>query len=245
MAGSEKLRIKIKGYEHATVDAAAAKIVEVAKNGGAQKVSGIYSACAVAGIFVQILLAGLVSMLITTGVEIVGNIIKGILSMGVKMMTVAQNFMDENLEKPFKNLISQVGGWGKDFVQGFANGIIGHMQGVLNTVMDLANRIRSFLHFSRPDEGPLRDYETWMPDFMQGLAKGIKDNEYLVTNEMEKLAKDMNISSNITGSIDGAGANGKANNSPITMNIYSKTHTRADLMEEAMYKLREAEMQYV
>lgn len=191
------------------------------------------------------LLAGLVSTLITMGVEIVGNIIKGILSMGVKMMTVAQNFMDENLEKPFKNLISQVGGWGKDFVQGFANGIIGHMQGVLNTVMDLANRIRSFLHFSRPDEGPLRDYETWMPDFMQGLAKGIKDNEYLVTNEMEKLAKDMNISSNITGSIDGAGANGKANNSPITMNIYSKTHTRADLMEEAMYKLREAEMQYV
>ena len=40
MAGSEKLRIKIKGYEHATVDAAAAKIVEAAKRNGAQKVSG-------------------------------------------------------------------------------------------------------------------------------------------------------------------------------------------------------------
>ena len=40
MAGSEKLRIKVKGYEHAIVDAAAAKIVEAAKRGGAQKVSG-------------------------------------------------------------------------------------------------------------------------------------------------------------------------------------------------------------
>ncbi|MBR5371528.1 MAG: 30S ribosomal protein S10 [Oscillospiraceae bacterium] len=40
MAGSEKLRIRIKGYEHAIVDAAAAKIVEAAKRGGAQKVSG-------------------------------------------------------------------------------------------------------------------------------------------------------------------------------------------------------------
>jgi len=40
VAGSEKLRIKIKGYEHATVDAAAAKIVETAKRNGAQKVSG-------------------------------------------------------------------------------------------------------------------------------------------------------------------------------------------------------------
>ena len=35
MAVSEKIRIKIKGYEHATVDAAAAKIVEAAKRSGA------------------------------------------------------------------------------------------------------------------------------------------------------------------------------------------------------------------
>ena len=39
MAVSEKIRIKIKGYEHATVDAAAAKIVEAAKRSGAS-VSG-------------------------------------------------------------------------------------------------------------------------------------------------------------------------------------------------------------
>ena len=39
MAVSEKIRIKIKGYEHATVDAAAAKIVEAAKRSGA-RVSG-------------------------------------------------------------------------------------------------------------------------------------------------------------------------------------------------------------
>ncbi len=39
MAASEKIRIKIKGYDHATVDAAAAKIVEVAKRNGSQ-VSG-------------------------------------------------------------------------------------------------------------------------------------------------------------------------------------------------------------
>ncbi|MCD7727354.1 MAG: 30S ribosomal protein S10 [Ruminococcus sp.] len=39
MAVNEKLRIKIKGYEHAVVDSAAAKIVEAAKRTGA-KVSG-------------------------------------------------------------------------------------------------------------------------------------------------------------------------------------------------------------
>ena len=39
MAVNEKIRIKIKGYEHAVVDAAAAKIVEAVKRSGAQ-VSG-------------------------------------------------------------------------------------------------------------------------------------------------------------------------------------------------------------
>ena len=39
MAVNEKIRIKIKAYEHAKVDAAAAKIVEAAKRSGA-RVSG-------------------------------------------------------------------------------------------------------------------------------------------------------------------------------------------------------------
>ena len=39
MAVNEKIRIKIKGYEHAVVDAAAAKIVDAAKRSGA-RVSG-------------------------------------------------------------------------------------------------------------------------------------------------------------------------------------------------------------
>ncbi len=36
MASNEKVRIKVKGYEHSVVDAAAQKIVEAAKRGGAR-----------------------------------------------------------------------------------------------------------------------------------------------------------------------------------------------------------------
>ncbi len=39
MASSEKVRVRLKSYEHTLVDAAAAKIVEVAKRNGAE-VSG-------------------------------------------------------------------------------------------------------------------------------------------------------------------------------------------------------------
>lgn len=89
------------------------------------------------------------------------------------------------------NLPSKALQWGKDFIQGFANGIKRKVNAVINSVKNLAKKITSFLHFSRPDEGPLRDYETWMPDFMEGLAKGIETYTPVVTNAIKRLTADM------------------------------------------------------
>ena len=90
--------------------------------------------------------------------------------------------------------------WGKDFIQGLINGISSMIQGVINTVSGLADRIRSFLHFSAPDEGPLADYETWMPDFMKGLASGIEKNRDLVEKAIRDVASDMVFSPKVNGS---------------------------------------------
>lgn len=83
--------------------------------------------------------------------------------------------------------------WGKDFVQGFIDGILGKLPGLTKTVKQIGNEIRSYLHFSRPDVGPLRDYETWMPDFMSGLAKGINENVHLVENAVNNAALSMDF----------------------------------------------------
>ena len=89
--------------------------------------------------------------------------------------------------------------WGKDFIQGLINGISSMIQSVINTVSGLADRIRSFLHFSAPDEGPLTDYETWMPDFMKGLAGGIEKNRNLVEKAVRDVASDMVVSPKVNG----------------------------------------------
>lgn len=89
--------------------------------------------------------------------------------------------------------------WGKDFIQGLINGISSMIQSVINTVSGLADRIRSFLHFSAPDEGPLSDYETWMPDFMKGLAGGIEKNRNLVEKAVQDVASDMVLSPKVNG----------------------------------------------
>lgn len=92
-----------------------------------------------------------------------------------------------------KNLPSQAYTWGIDFIDGLIRGIRAMISKVEDAVIGVANKIRSFLHFSVPDEGPLTDYETWMPDFMEGLAKGINNSKHLVTNAIKGLSTDMSV----------------------------------------------------
>lgn len=106
--------------------------------------------------------------------------------------------MGSAIATTFSNLISSAFNWGSDMISGFASGVTSQMNAVLERVRGLASSIRSFLHFSRPDIGPLRDYETWMPDFMKGLAKGIDMNSYLVENAIGRVADGMTINPNIS-----------------------------------------------
>nr|WP_304710538.1 phage tail tape measure protein [uncultured Acetatifactor sp.] len=81
--------------------------------------------------------------------------------------------------------------WGKDFINGIADGIRGAIGNVISAVSDVADKIRSFLHFSVPDEGPLTDYESWMPDFMAGLAEGIEKGRGMVKRAVADVASDL------------------------------------------------------
>ena len=96
-----------------------------------------------------------------------------------------------------KGLASQAFNWGKDLVMGIVNGIKSCISAVTDAVTGVANKIRSVLHFSVPDEGPLTDYESWMPDFMRGLAKGIEQSKGLVAKAMDGVASDMVINPQI------------------------------------------------
>lgn len=97
-----------------------------------------------------------------------------------------------------KNLASSAFNWGKDLVMGIVNGIKSCIGAVGDAVGSVADKIKSFLHFSVPDEGPLTDYETWMPDFMSGLAKGIEKSKGLVASAMDGVTADMVVSPKIS-----------------------------------------------
>ena len=99
----------------------------------------------------------------------------------------------DNAVGHIKGLASQAFSWGSDMIMGIVNGIKSCISKVSGAVKDVADTIKSYLHFSVPDVGPLTDYESWMPDFIQGMAKGIDDNKYRLVDAVQSMAGDMKL----------------------------------------------------
>lgn len=106
----------------------------------------------------------------------------------------------EGVKKAFNEMIENAKQSGRHMVEGFVDGIKQRVQKVVDAVKKVADSVKDFLGFTRPDKGPLHEYEQWMPHFMQGLAKGIRNNMGLVKSAMNGVAKEMAIplSSNAT-----------------------------------------------
>lgn len=105
-----------------------------------------------------------------TGTQITQNVAGGIAG---AIIGVAGNLLGTSIS-------TEAGSWGADLVTGLAKGISGGGGIIAKAVSWIGGIIKGFLHFSRPDEGPLREYEKWMPDMIQGMADGIRDNAYLL-----------------------------------------------------------------
>lgn len=131
------------------------------------------------------------------------------------------------------SISTEAGSWGADLVSGLASGITSGGGIIAKAVSWIGGIIKGFLHFSRPDEGPLREYEKWMPDMIQGMADGIRDNAYL----LQEAAADLGGKLKMQLQYDVGSANGfaqVATNSRtvrmggITFNVYPS----ADMDEE-------------
>jgi len=88
----------------------------------------------------------------------------------------------------FKGIAITAFRWGVDMIDGIIHGIKSAIGGISDAVKGVGDTIKSFLHFSVPDQGPLTDYMTWMPDFMQGMGNGIKVSTHFVTDPIKDLS---------------------------------------------------------
>ncbi len=196
----------------------------------------------------QILLA--VANVITAfnWIELGGNVIKllgsGIQGMGGALKPGFTSVMQGGISY-IKSLPAKFIGWGKDMIMGLVKGITGSIGAVVGAVKNVASAIASYMHFSRPDIGPLRMYEQWMPDFMAGLSRGITDNLWMVEDAAERLsgatAEPMQVA--VAGTLR---SNNRFGNTAdtwqpggMTVNLNNEFHTHDSLSESEL--TREAE----
>lgn len=140
--------------------------------------------------------------------------------------------------------------WGRDIIDGIADGIKGAVGKVASAVSGVANKIRSFLHFSEPDVGPLSDFHTYMPDMMSGLAGGIKAGIPMLQKAAGLAAGAISGGLNGTITTDGIvgassgsyysqGSGNTTNYGATTINVYGAagqdTETLADKVAEVIF----------
>lgn len=118
-------------------------------------------------------------------------------------------------------------GWGKDFIGGFVDGVKSKIDSVIDAVSDVAETVSEFLHFSRPDRGPLRFYEEWMPDMMEGLANGIRDNMWRIMDQVNMLVGEMSV--NLSGISEGG-----SSSSPIVIRCYNQMVLDKEIIAESV-----------
>jgi len=104
------------------------------------------------------------------------------------------NELKTTIATKFNEIVTNAKNWGRDMLQGFINGITEKIGALRDKVLGVANTITSYLHFSRPDVGPLHEYEKWMPDFIDGMAKGIEKNKYKLTDALKGMSAEMTVS---------------------------------------------------
>lgn len=131
--------------------------------------------------------------LLKAALELIVTLANGIVNNLPKVVEAALKIV-EKIAGVLKELPKKALEWGKDVIKGLIDGIKSMIGNVGEAVKGVANKIKNFLHFSRPDEGPLRDYEKWMPDFMNGLANGIMKSRQKVADAVQSVADSMQFS---------------------------------------------------
>jgi len=152
----------------------------------------------------------------------VSNVINGIYT------TIKGGF--DNAVNYVKGLASDAWKWGRDIVSNIIDGLRSMIGSLADSVSNIADTIRSYLHFSVPDVGPLTDFESWMPDFMNGLADGINQSKKVVAKAVSGVADTMRVTlnSDLNYNLDGvtnAIMNGSSESS-IVNNYYNNDNSR-------------------
>ena len=138
-----------------------------------------------------------------------------------------------------KALPAQAVQWGKDIIDSIVSGIKSAVSKVGEAVSGVASKIKGFLGFSEPDEGPLSDFHTYMPDMIDLMTKGISAGKAKVRDALGALTGGMSImaKAHVASPRTAAMAMG---NSSISKNVYQTNNFNQQFSGERAMQQRAA-----
>ena len=96
-----------------------------------------------------------------------------------------------DIVEEIKGLVEDMTQYGSDFVSNFIGGIDSQTTPLRDAGTALGEMLYNLFHHSTPEEGYLKDDDTWMPDMMLSFAEGIRSNIPAVTSQAERLAENL------------------------------------------------------
>ena len=123
------------------------------------------------------------------------NIMQKILEAKNKVVTTVKNLVS-SIGDTFKDLASKALTWGSDMIQSFIDGVLAKWEALKQTVSNVANTVKSYLGFSEPEKGPMKDFNSWPRHMMQNYASGIESMRFLVKNAVADVSADVAVLEN-------------------------------------------------
>ena len=127
--------------------------------------------------------------------------------------------------------------WGHDMIQNLIDGIKSKFEDFKNTVVEIADTVAEYIHFSEPDKGPLSNFHTFMPDMIDMMVNGINQG-------IPKLQKAMGgMTGSMASSMQGGGTT-YAGTTNVNLTVYGAPgqdiSALADVIEQriAMHSIR-------
>lgn len=122
--------------------------------------------------------------------------------------SIIQTIKDAIMEK-----VEQAKTWGKDLIDNFVKGIKDSLGKVGDAVSAVADKIKAFIGFSEPEEGPLSNFHTYAPDMIDLFTEGLEESKVklqsTLTSVLQLPESDMQIE-----------AAGVGEMAPITIPVY-------------------------
>lgn len=179
----------------------------------------------------------------TAGHFIVGEIVGGITEFFDKVRTKGMKLLFEFLEgirdgvfkiaETVKGIFNEFSikfgenshwakNWGSDLVDNFVQGVKDNLYKVVAASSKMAGTVYDYLHFSKPDKGPLADFDTYGPDMVDLFVKGIDSNQSKLIESVKGMAANVRDSFGFGTpalSLAAAGNGMTKNTPPIVLNV--------------------------